>query len=79
VFISGAACPALFLSVIDHVFDIGEKNFGDLAVGAGDFDGWLAERLSAAQVVNSTADAPAVFGDDFDIVAFEHSLQLFHH
>jgi len=79
VFIVNAAFPALFLSVIDHIFDIGEKNFGDFSVRTGDFDGRFAERLSAAQVINSPADPSAVVSNDFYIIAFEHSLQFFHH
>src|SRR5262245_38507215 len=79
VFIGNMACPALFLSVINYIFDIGEKNFGDLAVRTCNFDGWPTERLSAAQVVNSPADAPAIVGDDFDIIAVKHPLQFFHH
>jgi hypothetical protein len=42
------ARPALSLSMIDHFFNVGEQNFGDLAVGLCDFDGRSAERLSAA-------------------------------
>jgi hypothetical protein len=65
--------------MVNYILDIGEKNFGDPAIRADDFNGGLAERLCAAQVVNSTAYASAVVGDYFDIVAIEHSLQFFHH
>ncbi|MGH9836328.1 MAG: hypothetical protein ACREBD_18060 [Blastocatellia bacterium] len=65
--------------MVNHILDIGEKNFGDLAIRADNLDGGFAERLCAAQVVNSTADASAIVGDDLNVVAIEHSLQFFHH
>jgi hypothetical protein len=65
--------------MVDHILDIGEKNFGDFAIRADNLDGGFAERLCAAEVVNPTADASAVIGDYFDVGAIEHSLQFFHH
>jgi hypothetical protein len=65
--------------MVNHLPDVGEENFGDLAVRADDFDGGFAERLGAAQIVNSPTYASAVIGDYFDVLAVEHSLQFFHH
>jgi hypothetical protein len=65
--------------MVNHLLDVGEKNLGDLAIGADDFDGGPAERLRAAEIMNSPTYASAIVGDDFDILAIEHSLQFFHH
>src|SRR6185369_6248198 len=59
--------------------DVAEKDLGDLAVRAADFDRRLAERLGAAQVVYLASDASPVFGDHLDVIAVEHSLQVLHH
>lgn len=73
------AQPESLSSVINHILDVRKKDFGNLAVRAKNFDGWFAERLRAAQIVNFSAKAVSILGNDFDIVAVEHALQLFHH
>src|SRR6185503_8897180 len=65
--------------VINQFLDVAEKDLGDLAVRAADFDRRLAERLGAAKVVYLASDASPVFRDHLDVIAVEHSLQVLHH
>ncbi len=62
--------------MINDLFDFREENFGDLAIRAKNLYCRFAERLCAAQVIDSPTHAVPIQGDNFDVIAFEHLLQF---
>lgn len=74
-----AAHHSLLFAVVNQFLDVGKEDFRDLPIIAQNLYGGLAERLGAAQVINLPAIAVSANRDNLNVIAFKHSLQLFHH
>ena len=56
------------LVVVNDLYDAGEGDFDNLAVGAFNLDAGLGEGLCGLHAADDAADAVAVFCDNFDII-----------
>lgn len=54
--------------MVNDLYDVGEGDFDDFAVGALNLDAGLGEGLCGLHAADDAAHAISVFGDDFDII-----------
>ncbi len=60
--------------MIYHLLDIGKENLGDRPICSKYFDRRPAERLSAAEIIDTSTHTFSIVSDYLNIIAVEHTL-----